>query len=334
MWVGEDVSGVAGELIPPWYGAPGGDDEPVVAALGEREADALVHLVRALRAGPVERAGWVPVFAWAERALRAGAGRPASRALWRLFQTLMYAPDPDRWTIAEALEAVFGVRAGAPPADELTGYVELDLWRAGDQPAAEIARLFDTVEEAISRARGWLGGGSACESVGRYLRGDRAAAAAGDVESGGGGAVPQVLRFARDVYEACLRRGRRCGWWWMSAAMAWRSSGGGVAGGCGAGAGGGASGDDGGAALPAAGGGGWLGRGAWGGGGAVGGGGAGEDGALAAWAQARWDEVGGSMGMWWIMRGWMRGVLPCVLAAGGGVAASGVAGGGGVRCAG
>lgn len=209
-YIGSDISPAHPELIPPWYGAPAGDDRTPLLTLPPAEADRVADLVRVLRAGPLGRASWAPIFETTERLLDAlaASGRPPTEWLRRLTQTLMYAPDPDRWTIAEALEILCGVRADAPPADELTGYVEFDLWRAGDRPPVELARLFDTVEEAISRARGWLGGSDLHLS----RLGDTYAAIARRRPPAmstrlGAELWPQVLRFARDVYDACLRRG-------------------------------------------------------------------------------------------------------------------------------
>ncbi len=207
-YIGADLSTAHAALIPPWYGAPAGDDRTPVLTLPQAEAEAVSNLVRVLRAGPLTTASWGPIFETTERLLDAAATRPATTWLRRLLQTLMYAPDPDRWTIAEALEILCGVVASAPPADELTGYVEFDLWRAGDRPAVELARLFDTVEEAISRARGWLGGSDLHLS----RLGDTYAAIARRRPPAmstrlGAELWPQVLRFARDVYDACLRRG-------------------------------------------------------------------------------------------------------------------------------
>lgn len=209
-WITADLSATHSEVIPPWYGAPGGDDRTPLLSLAEAEAEGVANLVRALRARPMTRPSWPPVLECTERLLAAleAIGRPATEWLRRLCQTLMYAPDPDRWTIAEALEILCGVTAPPPPADELTGYVELDLWRAGDRPAAELARLFDTVEEAISRARGWLGGSDLHLS----RLGDTYAAIVRRRPPAmstrlGAELWPQILRFARDVYDACLRRG-------------------------------------------------------------------------------------------------------------------------------
>lgn len=208
--VGATLSDEHAALIPPWYGAPAGDDRTPLLELPRDEAEAVGNLIRVLRSAPMTAESWGPIFTTTERLLEALArtGRPATEWLRRLLQTLMFAPDPDRWTIAEALEILCGVQAARPPADELTGYVEFDLWRAGDRPPEELARLFDTVEEAISRARGWLGGSDLHLS----RLGDTYAAIARRRPPAmstrlGAELWPQVLRFARDVYDACLRRG-------------------------------------------------------------------------------------------------------------------------------
>ncbi|MCA9542204.1 MAG: hypothetical protein KC620_25080, partial [Myxococcales bacterium] len=213
-FVAADLSASHAALRPAWYRFPGAEpaDEahaPLVQ-LSPAEIDAVVTLVRSLRAVAIERAVWPAILGWAERLLDAAEAHDveAPAALARLACTLFYEPDPNRWIIAEAIEALTGVQAPAPPADELTAYIELDLWRAGERPATELARLFDTVEEAIGRARGWLGGAEM--SVARL--GDTFAVIARRRPPAMSTRVtaelwPQALRFAREVYDACLRRG-------------------------------------------------------------------------------------------------------------------------------
>lgn len=73
-------------------------------------------------------------------------------------EELILVPEPDRWILARALRlALASPQPVGPTGDAVVAYCEFDIVRAGDKPEDQQPRLFDTVIDAIERARSWLG---------------------------------------------------------------------------------------------------------------------------------------------------------------------------------
>jgi hypothetical protein len=195
-------------LVPPWYRDPAHAYGPVRSPT-VTQVDALFNLTRALRSGPMSREilqGLRDVAAEAIDDLLAAPELAAHPGLVRLMHELVLDPDEDRSRLLAALEVWLGADV-ARRADDGETFACCAFALALEDRHDDLSRKLETVARAIRRAEGWFGGSDVIhERVGEVF-----AITVSDPRTRAVDARSwtATARFARDVYQACLREGVR-----------------------------------------------------------------------------------------------------------------------------
>jgi len=193
-------------LVPPWYLPPDGPpvEEPlldpadvrrvVLALLEKRPGVALLEQILELAdaLGPE---------------LVQDPGQPAPAAARRLLHELVWRPQPDRWVLADALSELAGLASDeldGPPTRRMA-YVEFDVVAAADRSRRDYLENLEAIVTAVRQAEGWFGG--ARLHFDRLRDGLAVTAWDPRLDDEPCDVWPLVIRFARDVYQACLDRG-------------------------------------------------------------------------------------------------------------------------------
>ncbi len=194
-------------LVPPWY-----IDPTRVMRASSLAAPPLEDIVCSLRRDGITHATLVRLRELAERVAREllrDGREPAPVGLVRLFHELVLNPDEDRARILAALESWAATGRRDAPEDFTTtiGYCVFDVVGAGRRRTRELMDTLETVARAIRRAQGWLCGAQAVHE----RLGDSFALTVLDrrLEVEDETAWVPLVRFARDVYQSCLREGVR-----------------------------------------------------------------------------------------------------------------------------
>ena len=194
-------------LAPPWVldaAGPPVDDPPLAG-----EQDAVAALVDKLLNGPLHLAEVTAAQRYARRLagpLVARPDEPPPAAARVLLQELVWTVEPDRWRLADALAELAGLSgAERAPTTRTMAYVEFDIAGAAELDHRSYVEHLDAIVDGVRKAEGWLGG---ARLHFERLR-DGMAVTAWDprLEDDARALWPVVVRFARDVYQACLRRG-------------------------------------------------------------------------------------------------------------------------------
>lgn len=194
-------------LVPPWYRDASESCGPVRPP-SLPQVDALYNLSRELRSGPISAEilhGLRDVALEAIDDVLASPEMAPHPGLIRLVHELVLDPDEDRARLLAALDAWLGADVARRIDDSETfACCTFALAEALDHDA-DPSRGLETVARAIRRAEGWFGGAAVIhERVGEVFAitvSDPRTRAA-DARSWSG-----IARFARDVYQACLREG-------------------------------------------------------------------------------------------------------------------------------
>ncbi len=195
-------------LVPPWYRDPARSYGPVRSP-SLTQVDALYDLARTLRAGPLTCEILETLREVSSEAIDDLLSSPdlaPHPGLIRLMHELVLDPDEDRSRLLAAVESWIGDGARRIDDDETFACCAFAL-AAPSMPDGDALRRLEVVARAIRRAEGWFGGAAVIhERVGEVFAitvSDPRTRAA-DARSWSG-----LARFARDVYQACLREGVR-----------------------------------------------------------------------------------------------------------------------------
>lgn len=194
-------------LVPPWYLPPGG---PAVSRALIPEPERVQRVALSLLDRRPGLALMEEVLELASGLLKVLASRPDEEppeAARRLFSELVWRPEPERRTLARALADLAGLDLpgmDAPPTRRMA-YVEFDVVGAAERTRGSCRENLESIVEAIRQAEGWFGGSRLHFD---RLR-DGLAVTVWDrrLDEGPSAFWPAVVRFARDVYQACLDRG-------------------------------------------------------------------------------------------------------------------------------
>ncbi len=196
-------------LVPAWYARPAEMTGPA-QTLTVMQRDALHLVARALRSGPLTPDLLQRLRELATEALDDLLARPERvphEGFVKLLRQLVLDPDEDHARIVGALDAWLGAD-DVLRADDGETFAYCLVALADDGAAGpDLSRRFETVARAVRRAEGWFGGAAVIhERVG-----DTFAVTVSDPRTRPGDAASWTapVRFARDVYQACLGEGVR-----------------------------------------------------------------------------------------------------------------------------
>ena len=194
-------------LAPPWYLPAGGP--PVQQALLSDQA-VVRQIVLTLHEG---RPSVILLEEILELALQLGPplvahpGEPSPAAARRLLGQLVWCPEPDRWVLADALMELAGLDGDEldSPTTRRMAYVEFDVVAAADRSRRDYLENLEAIVRAVRQSEGWFGGSRVHFD---RLR-DGLAVTIWDprLDDDPCEVWPLVVRFAHDVYQACLDRG-------------------------------------------------------------------------------------------------------------------------------
>lgn len=194
-------------LVPPWY-LPG-DGPAVTAPLLSDVAD-VRRIVLALLEGRPGVALLEEILDLTDQvgpALVRTPDRPPPAAARHLLSQLVWQPQPDRWVLADALAELAGLSEDEldAPTTRRMAYVEFDVVAAADRSRRDYLENLEAIVREVRRAEGWFGG--ARLHFDRLRDGLAVTVWDPRLEDEPCEVWPLVVRFARDVYQACLDRG-------------------------------------------------------------------------------------------------------------------------------
>ena len=194
-------------LVPPWYLFPDGSpvERPLLA-----DADEVRRVVEGLLEGRPSVVLLEEILELTEELGAALVSRPAEpppAAARRLLGELVWRPEPDRWVLADALTELAGLSSDEldVPKVRRMAYVEFDVVAAAERSRRDYLENLEAIVRAVRQAEGWFGG--ARLHFDRLRDGLAVTVWDPRLDDDPCDVWPLVLRFARDVYQACLDRG-------------------------------------------------------------------------------------------------------------------------------